>query len=86
MTDGLGSNEEIKKLNESIDRLNRRLSLGYGFLHGIFAGLGTTIGVAIVLGVTAFVLRQVIAPYLPGLQDNLQGVLQTLDQFQQPGR
>lgn len=74
------SKEDIDKLNKNLERMNGRLGLGYGFLHGVFAGLGTTIGVAVILGILGFLLQQVIAPRIPGVQDNLESILQSLDQ------
>lgn len=72
--------EEMDQLTKAIEKLNSRMSLGYGFLHGIFVGLGTTVGVAIVLGLVGFVLQQIIAPHVPGFQDSANNLLQQLDQ------
>lgn len=78
--DDFGLTAEIKKLNDQLTRLNRRLSLGYGFLHGIFVGLGTTIGVAIILAVTGFILQKLLAPYFPFIQGNLERIFETINQ------
>lgn len=83
MSDDFGLTEEIRRLNEQMTRMNRRLSLWYGFIHGIFVGLGTTIGVVVILGFFTYVLRELIAPHLPAAQAKINEILGVLDSLRQ---
>ncbi len=73
---------------ESLDRLVRAVDKAYhhpgplvwrGFLIGLASGLGATIGVALVLALFGFLLRELGG--LPFIGDWLQGVGDNLNRF-----
>lgn len=73
---------------ENLDRLVKAIDRAYhhpgplvwrGFLIGLASGLGATIGVALVLAILGFVLRELGG--LPFIGDWLQGVGNNLNRF-----
>lgn len=73
---------------ENLDRLVRAIDKAYhhpgplvwrGFLIGLASGLGATIGVAVVLALVGFVLRELGG--IPVIGDWLQGVSNTLNRY-----
>lgn len=57
--------EQIEKLTEAVERSNRRATLWYSFWHGIFVGLGSTVGVLIIVSLMVYVVQNLLE--LPGL-------------------
>lgn len=73
---------------KGLDRLVRAVDKAYhhpgpliwrGFLIGLASGLGATIGVAIVLGVLGFILRELGG--IPFIGDWLQGVNSVIEGY-----
>lgn len=86
MSDDFGLTDEIKNLRQAVEVSNRRSTWWYGFVHGIFVGLGTSLGVVVILGFFGFILREVIAPHLPAAQEKINDVLGVLDSLRQTER
>jgi len=67
--------QSIERLTQAIERLNRRSSLWYGFWHGLLSGIGSTVGVVIILYGAAWLLAQL--DFIPGL-DRFSGMIQNI--------
>lgn len=48
----------IDKNNKLLEQLNKKQSLPYRFLAGLFTGLGATVGLAIVLTLIGYLIGQ----------------------------
>lgn len=71
-------NANIEKLTETTEKLVRRSSLWYGFWHGILVGIGSTLGVVIILTVVIYFLNKLIL--VPVLGPKIKDVLDLLEQ------
>ncbi|MEK7461139.1 MAG: DUF5665 domain-containing protein [Patescibacteria group bacterium] len=65
--------QSLERLTRAIDLLNRRQTLWFGFWHGLVVGIGSTVGVTIILSVVAWVLARL--DFIPGI-DQIQRLLQ----------
>lgn len=75
------SKELIASLNSLVatnQRLSKQMGLGYSFLRGIVSGLGSTLGLAIVLALIIFILQQI------GVLDFFKPVINSLRDLQNP--
>ncbi|MFY9484349.1 MAG: DUF5665 domain-containing protein [Patescibacteria group bacterium] len=52
--------EQIEKLTKAVEQSNRRTTLWYSFWHGIFVGLGSTVGVLIIVTLMLYVVRNLL--------------------------
>ena len=89
MTQGLPPNQEVTKyhppvaiptqsverLTQAIDLLNRRQTLWFSFWHGLMVGVGSTVGVAVILSLAIWFLNYL--DFIPGI-DRIQNLLQTV--------
>ncbi|MBI2263393.1 hypothetical protein HY373_00780 [Candidatus Berkelbacteria bacterium] len=70
--------ENIEKLTLATEKLVRRTSLWYGFWHGILVGIGSTLGVVIILTVAIYFLNKLV--FVPVLGPKLQQILSIFEQ------
>lgn len=59
--------EQIEKLTQAVEQSNRRNGLWYSFWHGIFVGLGSTVGVLIIVSLMLYVVKNLLQ--LPPLKN-----------------
>lgn len=67
--------QSIERLSRAIDLLNRRQTLWFGFWHGLVVGIGSTVGVAIILSLAVWILNWL--DFIPGIE-RIQQLLQTV--------
>lgn len=67
--------EKIDNLISVLEEQNRKNGLIYSFFHGVMSGLGATVGVAIVLGVFGYLLRELAV--FPKLADHIRSLIPT---------
>ena len=73
---------EVKRLNRILTRVYRQQSFASSFVRGILTGLGSVIGATLVVGLIAFLLRNInIVPIVGDwLSDIFTHVLNNLPQ------
>ena len=69
--------QSLERLTKAIDKLNQRYSFWYALLHGISIGIGSTIGVALVLWVIIKLLTYL--DFIPGVEAIREAVRPYLD-------
>lgn len=68
--------QSIDRLTKAIELLNRRLTLWYGFWHGLLAGIGSTVGVAAVLYLIYWVLAALdFLPAAESVRQTIKGLI-----------
>lgn len=65
--------ESIKQLNRTTKQLVRQQTLWYGFVHGIIVGIGSTVGVALVLAFILLILRRL--EFVPVIGDFVEKIV-----------
>lgn len=64
---------QITKLINAIEKLNKHHGLWLSFLRGMVGGLGATLGVGIVLGLLGYVLQQLAV--VPAFKESVETLL-----------
>ena len=64
--------QSIERLRESMERLYARYSMWTAFRNGLLAGLGATVGVAIILSLLISTLN--LLDFIPGIDKVLRGL------------
>ncbi|MBI3261422.1 hypothetical protein HYZ64_03585 [Candidatus Berkelbacteria bacterium] len=52
--------QQIEELTKAVKQSNRQSTLWYSFWHGIVVGIGSTVGVAVILAAGAFLVRNLL--------------------------
>ena len=69
--------QSLERLTQAIEKLNQRYSFWYALLHGVSIGIGSTIGVALVLWIIFKVLSYL--DFIPGVEALREAVRPYLD-------
>lgn len=64
--------QTVERLRASIDKLYGRYSMWTAFRNGLLAGLGATVGVAIILSLLIWTLN--LLDFIPGIDKILRGL------------
>lgn len=67
--------QSIERLTRAIERLNRRNTLWFSFWHGLLIGVGSTVGVVVILYGFAWLFSEL--DFIPGL-DRASEVLKNI--------
>jgi hypothetical protein len=65
--------QSVERLIRAIDLLNRRQTLWFSFWHGLVVGIGSTVGVAVILSLALALLNYL--DFIPGIE-RIQELLQ----------
>ncbi|MBI4175047.1 hypothetical protein HY523_00335 [Candidatus Berkelbacteria bacterium] len=69
--------QSLERLTQAIEKLNQRYSFWYALLHGMSIGIGSTIGVALVLWIIFKVLSYLdFIPGIDGLQQGIENLIE----------